>query len=30
MYQLYAENKIHTELDFKEKLEELRGEKDGR
>lgn len=30
MYQLYIEHKIPTEYDFTEKLEELRGEKDGR
>lgn len=30
MYQLYADNKIHTEWDFVEKLEEIRGDKNGR
>lgn len=30
MYQLYVDNKIHTEWDFVEKLEEMRGDKNGR
>lgn len=30
MYQLYVKNKFHTEWDFVEKLEEMRGDKNGR
>ena len=30
MYQLYVDNEIHTEWDFIEKLEEMRGDKNGR
>ena len=30
MYQLYVDNQIHTEWDFIEKLEEMRGDKNGR
>lgn len=30
MYQLYVDNEIHTEWDFIEKIEEMRGDKNGR